>query len=215
MALTWGTVLERIRRFLSDNLSTERFSDDELCDAWIDAQDDLVRYVARQKTVTIDAESTAYNLPDDLYRVLYVKNSDGYTMIQLVPHEPSDDDLWEGNYWYLTDTQIVFTSELTEEVTLVYKCYYPAPSVTETGQPILIPRWAVQACMYYVAAQATERQVIKDPQLRQHAQRTDAGNPKDNPFLAVAKYLLERYRQVIYDHIGDSQERATWPSSYQ
>ncbi|NIV33085.1 MAG: hypothetical protein GWN58_27650 [Anaerolineae bacterium] len=219
--LTWQIVLERTRRFLSDQVVTgrqPRVTNQELCDAWTDAQDDLVQYVARPNTFTIAAGLTQAELPDDLFRVDYVANADGWTMSPLTregAHEMGDADLWEGMYWYLTHDKIVFTDTLDYAATVYYQTYYPTPVVDDLAKPILIPRWAIQPCVYYVAAQCVERQIVADPQLRQYASRTqDAGNPTHNPFLQVAEYLLKRYREQVYARISDAQERLTWPSSY-
>lgn len=219
--LTWQTVLDRTRRFLSDQVvsgRTPRVSDQELCDAWTDAQDDLVQYVARPGSFTVAAALTRLPLPDDLYRVDYVANADGWTMMPLTrdgAHEMGDADLWDGMYWYLTHDTIVFTDTLDYAATVYYRAYYPAPVVDDLAKPILIPRWTIQPCVYYVAAQCVEKQIVADPQLRQWASRQqDAGTPTSNPFLQVAEYLMKRYREQIYARGQDAQERQTWPSSY-
>jgi hypothetical protein len=60
-----------------------------------------------------------------------------------------------------------------------------------------------------------EKKLVADPNLRQYANRQqDAGNPRDNPFIQVAKYLLDRYHQKVYDRVPDHQERKSWHSSY-
>lgn len=219
--LTWQIVLERTRRFLSDQVvegRSPRITNQELCDAWTDAQDDLVQYVARPATFTIAAELSQAVLPEDLFRVDYVANADGWTMMPLTregANEMGDANLWDGMYWYLTHDLIVFTDALDYAATVYYRTYYPNPAVDDLAAPILIPRWAIQPCVYYVAAQCIERQIVADPQLRQYASRTqDAGNPTHNPFLQVAEYLLKRYREQVYARTSDEQERLTWPSLY-
>ncbi|HUT14843.1 MAG TPA: hypothetical protein VMY98_01190 [Anaerolineae bacterium] len=219
--LTWQTVLDRTRRFLSDQVRegrAPRVTDQELCDAWIDAQDDLVQYVARRSTFTIDDGLSECMLPDDLYRVLYIANSDGWTMVPLTPegiNDQTDTNVWEGMYWYLTHDKIEFTDALDYEATVHYSAYYPAPTVDDLNKPIFIPRWTIQPAVYYVAAQCIEKQIVSDPQLRQYATRTqDSGTPISNPFLQVAEYLLKRYREQVYSRTADSQERSTWHSSY-
>jgi hypothetical protein len=215
MSTTWGNVLARVRRFLTDSDSSNyRWTEDELADAWIDAQLDLVGYVSKRSTFTVAEGAQTYTLPADFYRVMFVKNANGYTMRSVDPFDYMDEDVWEGLYWYTTDTTIEFTDELDAQATVYYQAYYPEPTSGTPASPITIPGWAIQACTYYVAAQAIERQVAKDPQLRQWARRTDAGNPTDNPFTDVADYFLKRYREVIYSHVsGDNKERSSWRSS--
>lgn len=216
--LTWQIVLDRTRRFLSDQVRegrAPRTTDQELCDAWTDAQDDLVLYVARPATFTVAAALERAPLPDDLYRIDVVKNADGWTMLGLDAHEVTDADLWEGMYWYMTHNTLEFTDALDYEATVFYRAYYPAPTVDDLAKPIFVPRWAIQPCVYYVAAQCVEKQIVSDPQLRQYASKMqDAGSPRDNPFLQVAEYLLKRYREQVTARAQDLQERATWPSSY-
>jgi hypothetical protein len=221
MLLTLEIVLGRIRRFVDDEVAAagtnQKWSNQELVDALTDAQDDLVNFVARRNTFAIDEDETSADLPDDLYRVVTIKtDSDGYTLRPLDTLEDvdTDEDVWEGCYWYLLDTTIEFTNELPDDVSVFYQAYYPELDVNDLNAPIYVPRWAVQACVYYVSAQLVEKQIIADPQLRRWATEIDAGKPTDNPFLAVSKYLLERYREVCYAHIGDAQERNSWPSSY-
>ena len=220
--LTWGMCLDKLRRFIKDEIKgagdtsrPPKFTDDELVDFWADAQDDLVNYVARPATFTVQAGLDKANLPDDLYRVEAVLSPRGEVMLQLGEDNATVIDEWEGVSWVLGHSELYFTDRLDCAATVRYRAYYPAPKVGERDMPILVPRWAIKACIYHCAAQVVEKQVIADPQLRQFASKTqDAGKPTDNPFLQVAKYMLERYRQTVYDHISDSQERTTWHSSY-
>ena len=222
MLLTWEVALAKLRTYIKDSPTakdgsarTTRFNDKELLDFWIAAQDDLVLYVARGASFTIAEDLTTAELPDLLYRIEVVKNADGYTMLPLDAFEEGDVDLWEGNYWIMEDRHLTFTTALDADATVFYKCYYPEPSLAQPDMPILIPRWALQACIYYCSALSVERQTLEDPQLRRWASKQqDAGTPLSNPFLPVAEYLLKRYRQVVYDHIGDANERSSWHSLY-
>jgi hypothetical protein len=222
--LTWEMVRSRLRTFLSDQVvegRSPRVTEGELVYAWTDAQDDLVQYVARPATFTVAAALEVKMLPDDLYKVDYVEIDYGddathYRVLALDEYETGDVDVFEGTYWYLTHSRIVFTQALEYEVTVHYRQYYPAPVANEDAAPIHVPRWAISACTYYAAAQCLEKQAVKDPQLRQYANRQqDAGNPLHNPFLQVAKYLLERYRERVYERSQQTTgERQTWHSSY-
>jgi hypothetical protein len=197
------------------------FTDLDLADFWEDAQNDLVLYVGRTTTFAIPANVTSAELPDDLYSVMWVRydiTSETRLIKELdleVEVRDVDDPHWEGLYWYITDDTIEFTSSLQYQVTVRYRAFYPVPSPTNRDQPIYVPRWAVQALLYYCTAEAVERKVVEDPDLRRWADRnTDAGKPTDNPFLQVAKYFLGRYQDVVNKHLASSQERSTWPSSY-
>jgi len=222
--LTWELVLARMRRFLSDievEGRTPRVTDQEIADAWTDAQDDLVKFAARPKTFEVAADLTTKKLPNDLYRIDRVRVDEGddvnhYTLLPLDATEVTDTDVYEGVYWYLTHTTIEFTQALSYAATVYYSAYYPAPDISKLERPIHVPRWAIQACVYYAAAQCVEKQTIADPQLRQYAnRRQDAGNPTHNPFLQVAKYLLERYREQVWGRTSDQvHERVSWHSSY-
>jgi hypothetical protein len=227
--LDWGTVQTRLRRQVSDltedssgNEVDPDFTESDLLDFWVDAQNDLVLYIGRSRTLTVPAEKTSYPLPEDLYKVLWVRynqTTDPYNLRELdlgAGHRDDvDDPPWEGLYWYITDDTIEFTDTPEYTVTVRYRAFYPEPSLADAGSPIYVPRWAIQALMYYCAAEALERKVIDDANLRRWASRqTDAGKPTDNPFLQVCKYLLERYQSVINKHLVSTQERSTWPSSF-
>ena len=227
MLTTWETIRDRCRRFINDVLDESgarapRVTDQELADAWNDVQDDLVLYVARPKTFTIAADQTQALLPDDLYRVDRVvldedDDENHYIVLQLDSEgDPNDPNVYEGTYWYKTTDKMIFTQELDYAVTVFYRAYYPEVDHNVLAAPVLVPRWAIQACIYYVAAVCVEKQVVADPQLRQYAnRRQDSGNPTHNPFLQVAKYLLERYRQKVYDRTQDvDNERLEWHSSF-
>ena len=182
----------------------------------------MTLYVARPKTFTVAAESTQALMPDDLYRIDRIVLDEGddannYILLQLdAEGDPNDVNVYEGTYWYKTTDLLVFTQELDYGVTVFYRAYYPEVDTTDLNAPIFVPRWAIQACIYYVAAVCVEKQVISDPQLRQYAnRRQDAGNPTHNPFIAVAKYCLERYRQKVFDRTQDVEhERLEWHSSF-
>jgi len=222
--LTWELVLARMRRFLSDVEvagRTPRVSDQEIVDAWNDAQDDLVKVVARPKTFTVAAELQRKRLPADLYRIdrVTVDTGDGenhYTVLPLDATEVTDVNLYAGLYWYWTHTTLEFTDVLDYAATVYYRAYWPEMDVDDLAKPCHVPRWAIQACVYYASAQCVEKQTIADPQLRQYAsRRQDAGNPTHNPFLQVAEYLLKRYREQVWARVDDQiNERVTWPSSY-
>lgn len=214
--LTWEIVLGKLRRFLRDTAGTPRMSDEELADAWNNAQDDLTNYVARKKTLAVPAGVSRAELPEDLYRidnVLIYDGEVGYRMPEW-DEQIEDEDTWTGNAWQLGDLYIDFAPALQHDVVVCYRAYFPVVEITDPKRPVYVPQWAVQACVYHVAAQSVEKQTVADPQLRQWASRQDAGNPLSNPFLPVAEFMMKRYRQVVYDHISDAQERSTWRSSY-
>ena len=107
MNTTWEAVRDRTRRFINDVLAerTPRVTDQEIVDAWIDAQDDLVLYAARPATFTVSSGVNEAFLPDDLYRINYCKIDYGddathYRILKLDALEEGDTDIWEGNYWY-------------------------------------------------------------------------------------------------------------------
>jgi hypothetical protein len=227
MVTTWEVIRARCRRFVSDVLDADgarapRISEQELADAWNDVQDDLVLYAARPKTFTVAAGQTTAKLPNDLYRIERVVLDEGddenhYIVLQLdAEGSPDDINAYEGTYWYKTTNRLIFTQELDYAVTVFYRAYYPEIAPSDNAQPVHVPRWAIQACVYYVAAVTVGKQVIADPQLRQWAnRRQDAGNPTHNPFLQVAKYCLGRYREKVFARTqGDTQERTEWHSSF-
>ncbi len=223
--LTWGTVLDRLRRTIKDVVRESvdpKFSTADLADFWIVGQHELAVYVSRQTTLTIPSGLTTFALPDDFYRVMWVRldtTSDARHMLaldSLAYEDGVNDATWEGTYYYLTDTHINFTQEPDYTVTVAYRAYYPEPEdPDDRTQAIYIPRWAVPAVNYYATAQALERKMVDDSNLRRWASKAiDSGTPIHNPFTPLAKYFHQRFREVVFNHIGDESERASWPSSY-
>lgn len=228
--LTWSDVRAKLRRAIIDVIEDENgdpltdsqgnplspdFSEEDLADFWTDAQDDLVQYVARTARFTIDEGDTEATLPADCYRIVAVVNGDGYQMLQMDEYESADIDVWTGCYWYIEGGEIHFTDEIPDnDAAVIYQQYYPVINPDELDAPIEIPRWAIRAAIYYCTAEALERKLVEDPDLRRWASRaTDAGNPTHNPFLQVVIYFHERYEKVVFSHVGDASEVTGWPSS--
>jgi hypothetical protein len=217
--LTWNMCKAKLRRAIRDVEVSGRalnWSDEDLCDYWTDAQDDLVNYASRKGVFTVPEAATAHPLPEGLYRIVAVKNGDGYSMLQLDATETDDEDLWEGCYWYYEDANLNFTVAVPDsDATVFYEKHYPSPQPGDGGlnMPILVPRWAIRACVMYATAEAVERTMIEDANLRRWAgKQTDSGKPTDNPFIAVAKYYHERYRELVFARVGDNAENSSWPS---
>lgn len=211
---TWSTHRTVLRTFLRDtDDSSYKFTNEELADWWKWAQDDLAQYVARTSLFTASDGDTSETLPSDLYKVKYVKaydadNNYAHVVKQLDAFEIDDTNIFEGVYWYLTDDTIEFTGEdgLPCDVTIYYYAYYTPP--TDTTTEITIPRWAEEAVMYYCASIAATKLAAADADLRRYASRQlDAGTPVNNPFVPVAKFMIERYQAIVFAHAADTSVR--------
>ena len=220
---TWGQAVDRLRRTIKDALRDgvdPKFSTLDLADFWSEGQHELAVYVARQATITVPSGLTKFALPDNFYRIMWVRldTTDAQRFMKELDPLAYEDGVheatWEGYYYYLTDDHINFTQAPEYDVTVAYRAYYPdIEDSTDRNQALFVPRWAVPAVIYYVNAQALERKMTDDANLRRWAGKAiDAGTPIHNPFTPLAKYFHQRFREVVFAHIGDSSERSTWPS---
>lgn len=216
MATTWGVVRERLRRALTDVLRvddegssiTPAFSNTELMDYWNSAQDELVIYAALEAVAEYAAGSESEALPDDFYKVKWVRydvSSDEYYLNELPlldlggPHDPTA----TGLYWSVrNDTTILFSEPTEYACTVCYAAYYPALTNPDTdATAISVPRWAVLPLQYFAIAQAIERRLIEDADLRRWAAKTmDAGQPTSNPYPQVGRWYLDRFREEMDKH---------------
>jgi hypothetical protein len=92
------------------------------------------------------------------------------------------------------------------EFVLLYDAYY---SRVENDKSIIdVPIWAHEACAFYVAMTAITQEMMRDARYRKFISKNDAGNPTQSPFVPVAKWLRERFYEILNTHTTDDVDSA-------
>lgn len=208
-SITWASFrTDHIRPFLDDE-SAGDWTNGELLLYCVWALDDLTLWYPCKRTTTLASDTESFTLPDDFFQVDLVewKRTDYYRkFLEEISRRPGyefpssevDDDSCPVGYWVIDDTLYLGrTAEV--DFTLHYHAYWPVPSGDNDN--ITVPRWARQALTFYIAAMALIRKSIGFAKIRQWNTRTDSGTPLQEPLLPEAKFLLERYQQIINDHV--------------
>ncbi len=87
----------------------------------------------------------------------------------------------------------------------VYHSYFP--KVKNHKSEVLVPEWAIEACVFYAGSQAMSSRAVDDAQYRQYTAPPDAtGNPLHNPYLKVAEYFDKRYYAIVSQHTDDDED---------
>jgi hypothetical protein len=88
----------------------------------------------------------------------------------------------------------------------VYNAYFPRVENREDSK-VYVPEWALEACAIYVCMQAVTREAMGDARYRKFTSPEDTtGWPVHNPFLTVAKFLRERFYEIINTHEDDDPD---------
>lgn len=84
-----------------------------------------------------------------------------------------------------------------------YHAYYPP--IENENSWVFVPRWATEACIFYVGMQAVTQEMMRDARYRKFISKQDAGNPQQTPFIPVAEWLRERFYEIVNNHTDDDQ----------
>ncbi|RUM42123.1 MAG: hypothetical protein DSY80_07820 [Desulfocapsa sp.] len=110
--------------------------------------------------------------------------------------------------YYIDDDKLIVanTGQKSVNFIYVYNAYYKR--ITQDNDIVEVPEWAWEAGALYVAMQAATREAMADARYRKFATKTDAGTPIHNPFLGVAKWLEQRFENIIKLHVDDDEDYA-------
>ena len=217
MSTTWGLVRARLRRDLTDAIRLDddgneidpAFSNQELMDYWNSAQGELVIYAALEAVTEYASGAESEALPAGFYKAKWVRYDLENGEYHLRAYDPlafegdPHDPTWTGLYYTIrNDTTILFTEATSYDVTLCYKAYYPELTDPDNDDAVIsVPTWAVRPLLYYAIAQAIERRLIEDADLRRWSSRTmDSGLPTSNPYPQVARWYLDRFSEEMSKH---------------
>lgn len=107
--------------------------------------------------------------------------------------------------YYVVDGKLIITADRPDEMTFLYHSYFPRiEKGKQKNSPVHVPMWAHEACAIYVGLQAVTREAVGDARYRKFTSPEDApGNPTHNPFLTVAKWMRERFYEIVNNHVDD------------
>lgn len=213
-------MLDRIQSVIKDQVPQgadvderrrTRYDVKDLMHWWNQGQIRLSTMVPRHRHWLYDVSPFAgraysVDLPEDFFReiVICIDQKEGLPMLD----ERQFHSARQPGY-LIYDNKIYVLPECDgKKLLLVYHSYYP--DITSEQDKIIIPRWAVEACQIYVAMQVATKESIADARFRKLTGKYDVpGTPINNPFLPVAKFLEQRFFDIIRAHADDHGHRNT------
>lgn len=214
MQLTWKDVEPQVRAILRDDTSGEdtgRYDQGKLIAWWNHAQVRLATHKpVRRHAVYVASDwqakpVVAVNVPTRFYNHIGMFVDGNRTKLPRI-------SLFEATFnsavrgFYLTENELVVTipKGSVQKLLFFYNAYY-MPVEGDTSV-LDVPYWAIEACSLYVALIAVTREAMADSRYRKYISSEDAGNPTHNPFIPVAKFLKERFYEIINLHQDDDIE---------
>ena len=212
----WKDVEPMVRAILRDELDddadTGRYPASLLIPWWNNAQIRLATHKPQRKHVIYLPDSwqskpgVIVNVPSQFYNHVGLFRDGQNTAVPRI-------SLYQATFnagvvgYYITENELVLTGVNARSVgrlLFFYNAYY-APVVNEHSR-VEVPFWATEACAIYTALQAVTREAMDDSRYRKYISSEDAGNPTHNPFLGVARFLKERFYEIIQLHQDDDPE---------
>lgn len=202
MRYEWSTLEQAVQSLLKDSNKegkTQKYDTADLITWWNFAQDALATTRPLHKHLQyVGVQSGA--APTDYYKSRAVVLPDGTPIEEIQSEQMFFDPNIVGFYVY--EGEIVTVNTGYDSFTLLYDAYYP--HITNEHMYAILPSWAVEACTMYVGMLAMTREAAGDARYRKFITKNDAGNPTQNPFLGVAKWMESRYNKIVSAHIDDS-----------
>jgi hypothetical protein len=185
----------RITFLLGDDPdSGTSYSDDLLLDSVHAAYDAMLPYVWKPKTEVLAAGLSTFTLPEDLYEVQAVWDSNLNTFIDPAILAPGEPDATEtGNAWYEYPSGILnlYNAIGSSGGTLYYAATWSKP--LQDADVLEVPDYAMTGLTYYGASYATLNKASAAARLGNYKTKQDSGNPEHNPLLTYSSFLLKRF----------------------
>lgn len=181
---------------------SRRYAPLDLIRWWNYAQIRLATMKPLQRHQEYKGDSFAVNLPENFYKATVLVLPDGSTLPKM------SRTTWftqpQKNGYIVYEGQITVRGAIKDHFMLLYDAYYPKVETVDSF--IKVPEWAIEACMLHVASLALVREVISDARYRKFISKQDAGNPEQIPFLPAARFLIERFNEIVKSHIDDDDD---------
>jgi len=202
MRFDWSTLEQNVQSLLKDGGKEgkiQKYDTADLIAWWNFAQNALATTRPLRKHIQyVDAQGGV--IPEDFYRARAVVLPDGNALEEIATEQQFFEPEIVGFFVY--DGEINIVNAGYDSFTLLYDAYYP--DITEQRKYAELPRWAVEACTMYVGMLAMTRESAGDARYRKFITKNDAGNPTQNPFLGVAKWMESRFNKIVSAHIDDA-----------
>ncbi len=194
---TLSEIRERVLRVLADP-GAAQYDNDLLDDGIKAALEAILPWVFKRSLATLTADSTtvSFELPDDLYRVVAVLDSENGLYIPqniLSPGRPQGSDLDTNQDWMeYPDGWISFAVAPEYNIVVHYGATWEVPA--DESSIIESPSWTHRALVYYAASYALLNRASSSASIRQWNVETDSGTPAMNPMKDMSTYYFERFR---------------------
>lgn len=93
-----------------------------------------------------------------------------------------------------------------KEVEFLYAYYGYYKRIINDDSIVEVPLWAHEACGIYVALQAIQREALDTSRFNKFKTKVDSGNPEQNPFIPILKWLEKRFIDIIRLHADDDED---------
>lgn len=213
MTLTWGDFRTQIRRSILKDPDSANWSNDSLLDFCWWALDAFAAHTAAVTSVeyTGVTDTTEYALPENQYEsiesagLVYLRAQSGAKTYLPAYSEPdrTDKDIY---FEEIPAGNLVLSSApSTGQVLCVrYFAYWNRP--TTDSDTIDTPIWSHKALAHLIGAYAMTGHGVVSANIGQWDDRTDSGQPENNPLRVQQKWLMEVYEREIFRHaIQDRQ----------
>lgn len=190
---------------VGDSTTARRYSENIVMEWWNNGQSQLGSMKPKPVLVQLDVDSSRhFQLPPNYYRpeqMWIMGNSTPFPRIDVAQAMNG------AKGYYTINKDCVIANIGTNgnlKIALAYYAYYDRVNVNNYKTRRLdVPEWSWEALTLYVAMQAVTRESMADARYRKFVTSTDAGNPTHNPFLPVAKWLEQRFYNIIRMHSDD------------
>jgi len=213
MTTTWTIQDGKLQRLLKDEAGT-KFSEALREDGYNAALETFAAHTATASATTItgDGSTTAWSLPDNIIEtddsiegVWDQTDKEWLEPVRFVPGDqwtdstPTSSSAPKG--WYIWPEDTLNTTQVHASGDIL-KLYYYAywNGVADGVDPIDVPRWALQALLYYAAAYCLAPGAISAANIRQYDTKADSGHPEHNPIFQQAKWFMQKYQEVLNRH---------------
>lgn len=208
MAITYGTLTERILRQLADpDQENEGYSEDSLYDSVCAAHEAVLPWVPNFKDVelTSGSDGDLLELPSDVYDIqaVHLPDSSGKKFIERASlaagtarGNPSAENDWtESPKGYLS-----FSCDLNEgdTVRVYYLANWAIPSESnDTDFVLKVPTIAYQGIIYYAMSVILNAVIVDTATLGPFKQKIDSGIPTHNPMKDVSNWFRSLFLQEM------------------
>lgn len=213
MNVTWKDVKPSVISLLRDispeeaqgTQRTPRYDDEDLRTWWNNGQRRLATLRPLQRHQLYRNDGLVVAVPSDFYRPVGVILPGATEYLPRIPLNQVYFQAGQPSY-YIYEQKLHLTGIQNgqgEEFAFFYEAYFR--DVERDSTVLNAPVWSHEACAFYVAMSAVTQEMMRDARYRKFISKNDAGNPQQNPFIPVAKWLRERFYEIVNTHTDDDE----------